>query len=121
PRTSSPITCCPFTLTPVGSSEFCRARVMSMGETKGTGIARGHQSHRMVEAWKALLLILTLASATVVAGCAGVVSASKSPDPGTGAIQLNPTTVNFGNIAVGKQSSQTVTIANTGTASISVT
>jgi hypothetical protein len=92
-----------------------------MGETKGTGIARGHQSNRMVEAWKALLLILTLASGTVVGGCAGVVSASKSPDPGTGAIQLNPTTVNFGNIAVGKQSSQTVTIANTGTASISVT
>ncbi len=93
---------------------------MNMGETR-TGIARSHLSSKVAEAWKALLLVATLVSATVVGGCAGVVSASKSPDPSTGAIQLNPTTVSFGSISVGKQSSQTVTIANTGSASLNVT
>jgi Abnormal spindle-like microcephaly-assoc'd, ASPM-SPD-2-Hydin/Protein of unknown function (DUF1573) len=93
---------------------------MNMGETR-SGIARSHRSGWVAEASKALLLAATLVSATVVGGCAGVVSASKSPDPSTGAIQLNPTTVSFGNISVGKQSSQTVTIANTGTASLNIT
>ncbi|MBS1841096.1 MAG: choice-of-anchor D domain-containing protein [Acidobacteria bacterium] len=92
-----------------------------MGETKGIGVAKGRRSEKVAEAWKALLLVVLLGSATVVGGCTGIVSASKPTDPGTGAIQLNPTTVNFGNISVGKQTSQTVTIANTGTASLNVT
>jgi hypothetical protein len=72
-------------------------------------------------AYKALLLVATLTLATIVNGCAGMVSASNSPNQGTGAIQLNPTSLNFGNIGVGKLSSQTITVANTGTASINVT
>src|SRR5262249_23610966 len=40
---------------------------------------------------------------------------------GSATLQLNPTSVNFGNVTVGKSSSQTVTILNVGTASVTVT
>ncbi len=93
---------------------------MQMGENKSQANTGKRRWNRAAEAWKALLLVATLTSVTVVGGCAGVV-ASNSTNNGTGAIQLNPTTVNFGNINVGKLSSQTVTVANTGTASMNVT
>src|SRR5215467_13520075 len=92
---------------------------MHIGVTKELRNASSRQYNRVAEVWKAVLLVATLASATVVGGCAGVVSGSSNP--ATGAIQVNPTAVNFGNISVGKLSSKTVTIANTGTASLNVT
>jgi hypothetical protein len=94
-----------------------------MGETRGMGIGSGNRrrSIKVVGAWEPLLLVAALLSISVLSGCAGVVNASKSGDPGTALIQLNPTTVSFGNIGVGKLSSQTLTIANTGTASVNIT
>ena len=92
-----------------------------MGETKVLRSASRRQSNHLAKAWKGILLVAILASMTLVGGCAGVVTASGPTGTGTGAIQLNPTAVNFGNINVGRLTSQTVTIANTGTASLNVT
>lgn len=94
---------------------------MHMGETKELRSAGRHRSNRVAIAWKPILLVAILASATLVGGCAGIVTASGPTGTGSGAIQLNPTSVNFGNINVGKLTSQTVTIANTGTSSLNVT
>src|SRR5258708_11720438 len=56
----------------------------------------------------------------ILGGCAGIVSGTKSVR-GQGAFQVSPTAVNFGNVGVGKQTTQTVAVANTGTMPVSIT
>ena len=70
----------------------------------------------LCENWKPLLLVAIILVAGVVSGCTGVVTATS----GNAVIQLNPASVNFGNVTVGKTSSLTVTILNAGTASATV-
>lgn len=89
---------------------------MHLGEKKGTRITNSCRSANLQESWKPLLLIAALLFVTVLSGCAGVVSAG----PGSGTLQLNPAAVSFGNVSVGKSSSQTVTISNSGTATLTV-
>jgi len=57
----------------------------------------------------------------MLAGCAGLVTSNgtKSQTP-LGNIQVSPGTFNFGSVTVGKKVSQTATVSNTGSASISV-
>lgn len=93
---------------------------MHLGARKGTSEVSDRRKIGL-EATKALLFVVVLAAGMVGVGCTGVVSASKPTDPGTAVIQLNPATVSFGSVQVGKQSNQTITIANTGTASMNVT
>jgi len=90
---------------------------MHLGEKKGIRITRFRGSANWQESWKPLLLVAALLFVTVFSGCAGIVSAG----PGSGTLQLNPATVSFGNVGVGKSSSQTVTISNSGTAALTVT
>jgi hypothetical protein len=52
-------------------------------------------------------------------GCAGVVSGTKSALQA--AFQVNPTSVNFGKVSVGKQTTQPVAISNTGNMPVSIT
>ncbi|HVS88295.1 MAG TPA: choice-of-anchor D domain-containing protein [Candidatus Acidoferrum sp.] len=47
-------------------------------------------------------------------------NASKSPPPPQTAIQVTPTNLNFGNIVVGKKTSQTASVANTGNIPVSI-
>ncbi|HJZ65230.1 MAG TPA: choice-of-anchor D domain-containing protein [Candidatus Acidoferrum sp.] len=68
------------------------------------------------ENWKPLLLVAIILVGGVVSGCTGVVTATS----GNVLIQLNPASVNFGNVTVGKTSSSAVTIRNAGTASATV-
>ena len=55
-------------------------------------------------------------------GCAGVVGANgpKSSSPTPAAIQVTPGNLNFGSTVVGKKVSQTVTVANTGKISVTL-
>src|SRR5271167_723955 len=53
-------------------------------------------------------------------GCAGYVSAAKQTSS-QAAFQLTPAIVNFGQVAVGKQTTQAVSISNTGSVGINIT
>jgi hypothetical protein len=53
-------------------------------------------------------------------GCAGVVSQSGT-QTSSGVFQLSSTSVNFGKVTVGKQSTQTLSISNTGTVALNIT
>ena len=94
---------------------------MHMGAKVGIRLADVRRSVKVVQASEPLLLVVALLSTSIIfGGCTGVVNASKSAAPTTGAFQLSPTALNFGNIVVGKQSTQTVTISNPGTASLTI-
>lgn len=93
---------------------------MQTGPKVGIGIATIRRSRRMVQASEPLLLVVALLSVAILGGCTGIVSASKPTGSTTGAFQLTPATLNFGNVAVGKQSSQTVTVSNTGSTSVTI-
>ena len=88
---------------------------------KRTGRSRRHAG----QLWqhRALPAILLLASTLLLSGCSGLVTAggTKSQPAQQAAIQVTPSSFNFGNLVVGKKISQTATIANTGNTSINVT
>jgi Abnormal spindle-like microcephaly-assoc'd, ASPM-SPD-2-Hydin/Immunoglobulin domain/Protein of unknown function (DUF1573) len=72
---------------------------------------------------RALPAILLLAPTLLLSGCSGLVTAggTKSQPAQQAAIQVTPSSFNFGNLVVGKKISQTATVANTGNTSINVT
>src|SRR6202048_3303355 len=65
-------------------------------------------------------LLLALLSWVSVTGCAGVVSSSTAATPGKGQLSINPSTVPFGNVSTGSTGTQTITLSNTGSASLTV-
>jgi len=71
---------------------------------------------------RAVLAILALAPVVGFTGCAGVVGANgpKSSSPPQAAIQVTPSSLNFGSTVVGKKVSQTLSVANTGKISVNI-
>jgi hypothetical protein len=69
----------------------------------------------------AFLLSTALFCTGILGGCAGLVSANKTTTSGQAAFQVSPTTVNFGKVGVGKQTTQTVALTNTGSMPVSIT
>ena len=68
-----------------------------------------------------LLFLLVALTVTVLSGCAGLVSAgSKSQPAPQAAIQVTPSSVNFGSIVANRKISQTVSVANTGNTSVNI-
>jgi Abnormal spindle-like microcephaly-assoc'd, ASPM-SPD-2-Hydin/Protein of unknown function (DUF1573) len=68
-----------------------------------------------------ILLLAVVFCAGILSGCAGLVSGSKTTTGGVAAFQVSPTSVNFGKVGVGKQTTQTVGVTNTGTMPVSIT
>jgi hypothetical protein len=71
-----------------------------------------------------LALLATLATLSSVIGltsCVGLTSAAKSQPPSTGLLTPSATSVNFGSVATGGSSIQTVSVTNTGTATVNIT
>jgi hypothetical protein len=64
-------------------------------------------------------LVAALLSSGILGGCAGLVSGAKTAIQA--AFQLNPGSVNFGTVGVGKQSTQSIAVTNTGNTAISIT
>jgi hypothetical protein len=65
-----------------------------------------------------LVVVLALVSASMLSGCAGVsagansqVVASPGAGPGTGTLAVSPSSLNFGNVAVGGSSSLTASLS----------
>ena len=94
---------------------------MGTGETAKARRAGTRQrpanARRRIEAALLTTAILCLG---FLSGCAGVVSANKTTT-GVAAFQVNPTALNFGKVTVGKQTTQTIIVANTGTMPVSIT
>lgn len=55
-----------------------------------------------------------------VSGCAGLVTSTKQSSSTIASFQLNPANVNFGQVAVGKQTTQTVSVTNTGSVAVNI-
>ncbi len=66
-----------------------------------------------------LVVLLLLPQCLVLGGCAGLVN-GKQPGVQAG-FRLSPASVNFGQVAVGKQSTQLVSMSNTGNAALNIT
>jgi len=92
---------------------------------KGTACADGMGAQqRPVNArqlFEAILISTTLLCTGILGGCAGLVSANKSTTtPVQPAFQVSPTTLNFGKVGVGKQTSQTIAVTNTGSVPVTI-
>jgi len=73
--------------------------------------------YRIAKVLPALLLLIP--ALTLLSGCAGIV---KQAQQAVAALfQLNPTSVNFGTVTVGKKTTQNVSVTNTGTVSVNIT
>jgi Abnormal spindle-like microcephaly-assoc'd, ASPM-SPD-2-Hydin/Protein of unknown function (DUF1573) len=69
--------------------------------------------------WGILLAASLSPILTVLAGCAGVVTASKQTPTGA-AFQLSPSSVNFGTVSVGSKGTSNLVLSNTGTSSLTI-
>src|ERR1039458_10391816 len=73
-----------------------------------------------------LITVLALLAALSVSGCTGLTGAgtpaagtnSNTASPGT--LAASATSLNFGNVTAGSNSSQTLTLTNTGTAAVTI-
>ncbi len=68
-----------------------------------------------------LLVALVISSLVLLNGCAGVVTSGAKQAGTLAAFQLSPASINFGNVTVGKQATQTVSVSNTGTIGLNIT
>ncbi len=93
----------------VGASAEGVLHVVGESHTKQTRLKRGL-------ALGAVLLIAIL----ILDGCAGLLNGAGGSTQ-SGSLQLNPVTVNFGKVALGKQSTQNVSITNPGKNTVTVT
>jgi hypothetical protein len=94
-------------------------RIKGTAEAKRIGARQRPASPRQL--FDAILLSTALFCTGILGGCAGIVSANKATASGQAAFQVNPTTVNFGKVGVGKQSTQTIAVSNTGSTTVSIT
>lgn len=83
----------------------------------------GRQSAKIQNRFSALRWFLVVALLTpqlfLLNGCAGIVSGVKQTLDAI--FQLNPTSVNFGQVTVGKQATQSISISNTGNTALNIT
>jgi Cep192 domain 4/Abnormal spindle-like microcephaly-assoc'd, ASPM-SPD-2-Hydin/HYDIN/CFA65/VesB-like, Ig-like domain len=84
----------------------------------GVGVRQRPASPR--SAIDSIFLSTILLCTGILGGCAGMVSGSKTATTVT-AFQVSPTSLNFGNVAVGKPTTQTIAVTNTGSTSVTIT
>ncbi len=92
---------------------------MHIGGIAETGVAGTRRPGKLRWAPKSISLIAVLVSAGILGGCAGLVNGAKTTIQA--AFQVNPTAVNFGNVGVGKKTTQTISVSNTGNTTVSIT
>lgn len=90
------------------------------GTTRAGAVEKNLQLQRLPTWAQAIVLVLVLATACLVSGCAGIVGAG-TPPPSTLGFKLNPGSIDFGSVAVGNKVPQQVSVVNTGTAPIHIT
>jgi hypothetical protein len=70
---------------------------------------------------RAVSLVLVVAGALGTTACVGVTGKSTPAGGGSPSADVTPPSVNFGNVTVGTTDTQTVRLANTGTADLTIT
>jgi len=91
---------------------------METGETSAKTIERQSRHGvrpRLTQSATVAVIFLTV----ILGGCAGFVSGVKTATQA--AFQLNPSSVTFGKVGVGKQTTQTIAVTNTGNTDVSIT
>jgi len=83
------------------------------------GSERG-KSEQLRTLQQLVLVALVLAAVAMLNGCLGLTSAGSSSGHPAESLQAMPSRVNFGQVAVGKQFTQSVTVSNTGSASLNI-
>jgi hypothetical protein len=68
----------------------------------------------------AVLFLFALIPLTFLSGCAGIAS-STGKLAAQALFQLNPNAINFGKVSVGKQTTQAVSVSNSGTVALNIT
>jgi hypothetical protein len=86
---------------------------MHIGGRKGAEGPRGYR-----HSFQAVFMLAALFSAGMLGGCSGFVNGTKSV---LAAFQLGSSSLNFGKVTVGKQTTQTISISNTGNTTVSIT
>lgn len=81
-------------------------------ESKGTQVKK--ETPHLARA----ALLLVVLAAVVNSGCVGVAGSSSAAPPG--GLNANPSSVNFGNVTVGSTNTQTVTLYNAGSSSLTI-
>ena len=90
-------------------------------EGAGARIERLLIAHKTWKRETTLLLVAAILSLVLLNGCAGVVSASKSQPVSQASFQVTPATISFGKVPVGKPSSQSLSVSNTGNVALNLT
>lgn len=68
-----------------------------------------------------ILIALIIPQLILLSGCAGVVASGGKQTGSLAAFQLNPASINFGQVAVGKQATKSVSVSNTGNTALNIT
>jgi hypothetical protein len=87
-------------------------------QTVATQTSRGRKKPEILCGLFLLASIIPISS--LLTGCAGIVTGAKQT-PSVASFQLSPSSVNFGQVAVGKQATQVVSVSNTGKVGINIT
>jgi hypothetical protein len=94
--------------------------------TRWTGSAvEGNLRAHIFPVWgKTIAVVMVLAYAAILSGCAGLVSGAGAPSgnpQATPAFKLNPANMDFGSVAMGNKVPQQASVTNIGTAPINIT
>ena len=85
----------------------------------------GSQVSRMRRKFDALfglfLVVLIIPPIALLNGCAGLVSAGGKQTGTVASFLLNPASISFGQVAVGKQATQSVSVSNNGNTALNIT
>jgi Abnormal spindle-like microcephaly-assoc'd, ASPM-SPD-2-Hydin/Protein of unknown function (DUF1573) len=87
-------------------------------QTVGTQTCRVRKKSDIL--FRIVQIACLIAVFTALTGCAGVVTGSKQNST-SASFQLSPSSVSFGQVTVGKQATQNVSVSNTGSVAVNIT
>src|SRR5208283_1199229 len=90
-------------------------------EAAGTRIGKRCVAGKKWARETSLLLVAAILASVLLNGCAGVVSASKSQAVPQASFQISPATISFGKVPMGKPTSQSLSVSNTGNTTVNIT
>jgi hypothetical protein len=93
---------------------------MRYGQARTVGTQRnlGRKKQKTISTFFLITSLGPLLSVTT--GCAGLVASTKQSSSTSASFQLNPANVNFGQVVVGKPTTQTISLTNTGNVALNI-
>ena len=94
-----------------------RAPILEGARVNGAIPSRQFALESIIRALSGAVALLVILATS---GCVGVTGKGTNPNVTGVAIEISPSSVSFGNVAVGQSTTKTVTLTNTGTEALSV-